>query len=319
MKKTILILLLSIFVISCNNNKKVVKDSIVYDVEFDVDYNNCGTDPLVSVGGVDFGNESSVKAGRVASKNGYINISKIEADIDLSALAQRSDFTGDWLNAAFYAVSSKVQPIKADYCDAEYEKVGFCQEIDFLETNGQKLFQHTLHLADAKKGDQSYQFSYTEAASESVCWQWDEMQKAAATTDGVVSLVGIIDPNKPFHMIVTFPSDYTNMIITLSQQDGLPPITVFDYSSPAYPGSNKLDMSKLKDAMAVGWWFTPSYHNSWSPGACESGPPCDPDWYKDSGGECSHGTLCNYTKDSVEYKGGGWKLSNLKVTAEEEI
>ena len=322
MKKTILILLLSIFVISCNN-KKVVKDSIVYDVEFDVDYNNCGTDPLVSVGGVDFGNESSVKAGRVASKNGYINISKIEADIDLSALAQRSDFTGDWLNAAFYAVSSKVQPIKADYCDAEYEKVGFCQEIDFLETNGQKLFQHTLHLADAKKGDQSYQFSYTEAANESVCWQWDEMQKAAATTDGVVSLVAgeeiIIDPNKPFHMIVTFPSDYTNMIITLSQQDGLPPITVFDYSSPAYPGSNKLDMSKLKDAMAVGWWFTPSYHNSWSPGACESGPPCDPDWYKDSGGECSHGTLCNYTKGSVEYKGGGWKLSNLKVTAEEEI
>jgi hypothetical protein len=320
MKKTILILLLSIFVISCNNNKKVVKDSIVYDVEFDVDYNNCGTDPLVSVGGVDFGNESSVKAGRVASKNGYINISKIEADIDLSALAQRSDFTGDWLNAAFYAVSSKVQPIKADYCDAEYEKVGFCQEIDFLETNGQKLFQHTLHLADAKKGDQSYQFSYTEAASESVCWQWDEMQAAAHGTEsvGVVSLVGIIDPNKPFHMIVTFPSDYTNMIITLSQ-DGLPPITVFDYSSPAYPGSNKLDMSKLKDAMAVGWWFTPSYHNSWSPGACESGPPCDPDWYKDSGGECSHGTLCNYTKDSVEYKGGGWKLSNLKVTAEEEI
>ena len=322
MKKTILILLLSIFVISCNNNKKVVKDSIVYDVEFDVDYNNCGTDPLVSVGGVDFGNESSVKAGRVASKNGYINISKIEADIDLSALAQRSDFTGDWLNAAFYAVSSKVQPIKADYCDAEYENVGFCQEIDFLETNGQKLFQHTLHLADAKKGDQSYQFSYTEGGG-SVCWQWDEMQKAAATTDGVVSLVAgeeiIIDPNKPFHMIVTFPSDYTNMIITLSQQDGLPPITVFDYSSPAYPGSNKLDMSKLKDAMAVGWWFTPSYHNSWSPGACESGPPCDPDWYKDSGGECSHGTLCNYTKDSVEYKGGGWKLSNLKVTAEEEI
>ena len=315
MKKTILILLLSVFVISCNN-KKVVKDSIVYDVEFDVDYNNCGTDPLVSVGGVDFGNESSVKAGRVASKNGYINISKIEADIDLSALAQRSDFTGDWLNAAFYAVSSKVQPIKADYCDAEYEKVGFCQEIDFLETNGQKLFQHTLHLADAKKGDQSYQFSYTEAANAD-CWQWDEMQAAAHGTEsvGVVSLVEIIDPNKPFHMIVTFPSDYTNMIITLSQ-DGGDPITVFDYSSPAYPGSNKLDMSKLKDAMAVGWWFTPSYHNSWSPGACESGPPCDPVWYKDSGGECSHATLCNQVGGP---QGGGWKLYNLKVTAENKI
>ena len=82
MKKTILILLLSIFVISCNNNKKVekvVNDPITYDVEFDVDYNKCGVDPVVSVGGVDFGDESSVKAGRVASKNGYINISKIEA------------------------------------------------------------------------------------------------------------------------------------------------------------------------------------------------------------------------------------------------
>ena len=318
MKKILLTLVAATMLWSCTQTTST--DQTTYTVEFDVDYNNCGTDPLVSVGGVDFGNESSVKAGRVASKNGYINISKIEADIDLSALAQRSDFTGDWLNAAFYAVSSKVQPIKADYCDAEYEKVGFCQEIDFLETNGQKLFQHTLHLADAKKGDQSYQFSYTEAANESVCWQWDEMQAAAHDPQsvGVVSLVGIIDPNKPFHMIVTFPSDYTNMIITLSQ-DGLPPITVFDYSSPAYPGSNKLDMSKLKDAMAVGWWFTPSYHNSWSPGACESGPPCDPDWYKDSGGECSHGTLCNYTKDAVEYKGGGWKLSNLVVTAQEKI
>ena len=69
MKKTILILLLSIFVISCNN-KKVVKDSIVYDVEFDVDYNNIGTDPLVCVGGVAFGNESVVRACRVENKHG---------------------------------------------------------------------------------------------------------------------------------------------------------------------------------------------------------------------------------------------------------
>jgi len=37
----------------------------------------------------------------------------------------------------------------------------------------------------------------------------------------------------------------------------------------------------------------------------------DPHWYKDSGGECSHGTLCG--------QGGGWKLSNLKVTAENKI
>ena len=313
MKKTILILLLSIFVISCNNNKKVekvVNDPITYDVEFDVDYNKCGVDPVVSVGGVDFGDESSVKAGRVASKNGYINISKIEADIDLSNLAQRSDFTGDWLNAAFYAVSSAKQPKgNGNYCDAEFQpKPGepgypcpFCQEIDFLETNGQKMFQHTLHLADDKGGPQRYEVSYTEAANTD-CWEWDEMQ-AAAGSDGVHSLVGKIDPNKPFHMVVDFNADYTNMIITLSQDSNS--VKVFDMTEPAYPASNTLDMSKLKDAMAVGWWFTPSYHGDWSPGVN------DPHWYKDSGGDCGHGTLCG--------QGGGWKLANLKVTAEKTI
>jgi len=150
--KKILLLILSLFLfIGCGNKKEgkkpivgtvQVDGSATYDVEFDVDYNSecqgqgSQSNPIVSTGGVNFGNKDKVLAGRVCSKQGYINISKIEADIDLSALAQRSDFSGDWLNAAFYAVSSKVQPIKADYCDAEYEAVGFCQEIDFLETNG---------------------------------------------------------------------------------------------------------------------------------------------------------------------------------------
>ena len=49
-----------------------------YTVEFDVDYNDCGVDPQTYVGGVDFGSAGDVKAGRVCSKNGYKNISKIE-------------------------------------------------------------------------------------------------------------------------------------------------------------------------------------------------------------------------------------------------
>lgn len=318
--KKILLLILSLFLFIGCGNKKEGKEPIVgtiqtngsatYDVEFDVDYNKCGVDPIVSVGGVNFGDESQVRAGRVASKNGYINISKIEADIDLSNLAQRSDFTGDWLNAAFYAVSSAKQP-KGDgnYCDAEFEPTQgqpgypcpFCQEIDFLETNGQKMFQHTLHLADAKKGPQRYEVSYTEAAN-TECWEWDEME-AAAGSDGVHSLVGKIDPNKVFHMVVDFNEDYTNMIITLSQDSNS--VKVFDMTEPAYPASDTLDMSKLKDAMAIGWWFTPSYHGDWSPGVD------DPKWYKDSGGDCGHGTLCG--------QGGGWKLANLKVTAEKTI
>ena len=301
MKKVLLSIIATLMLLGCNNKTATTPlVNTTYDVEFDVDYNNCGTDPLVSKGGVDFGNESSVKAGRVASKKGYINISKIEADIDLSALAQRPDFTGDWLNAAFYAVSSNVQPIKGAYCDAEYSAVPFCQEIDFLETNGQKMFQHTLHLADAKSGPQRWEVSYTEAANTD-CWEWDEM--ITDTDSGIHSLVGKIDPNKPFHMVVDFNEDYTNMIITLSQDSNS--VKVFDMIEGAVAGSSTLDMGMLKDAMAVGWWFTPSYHNSWSPGVD------NPKWYKDSGGDCSHATLCG--------AGGGWKLSNLKVTAEKEI
>jgi hypothetical protein len=282
-----------------------------YTVEFDVDYQKCGNNPVVSKGGVDFGSAGDVRAGRVCSKNGYKNISKIESDIDLSPMVQREGFTGDWLNAAFYAVSSDKQPLgDGNYCDAEFTPSAgqpgypcpFCQEIDFLETNGQKMFQHTLHLADGKGGPQRYEVSYTEAANTD-CWQWDEMQSEAGNA-GVHSLVGKIDPNKPFHMVVDFNEDYTNMIITLSQDGNS--VKVFDMTEPSYPYTpSDLDMSKLKDAMNVGWWFTPSYHDDWSPGTN------DPNWYINSGGECGWGTLCG--------DGGGWKLSNLVVTAEEQI
>jgi hypothetical protein len=309
MKKLLLTLVAATMLWSCTQTTST--DQTTYTVEFDVDYNDCGVDPQTYVGGVDFGSAGDVKAGRVCSKNGYKNISKIEVDIDLSGLAQREGFTGDWLNAAFYAVSSAKQPLgDGNYCDAEFTPsqgqqgypCPFCQEIDFLETNGQKMFQHTLHLADGKSGPQRYEVSYTEAANTD-CWQWDEMQ-AAASDAGVHSLVGKIDPNKPFHMVVDFNEDYTNMIITLSQDGNS--VKVFDMTEPKYPYTpSDLDMSKLKDAMNVGWWFTPSYHNAWSPGTN------DPNWYKNSGGECSWGTLCG--------DGGGWKLSNLVVTAQEKI
>ena len=103
-------------------------------------------------------------------------------------------------------------------------------------------------------------------------------------------------------MTVEFDTEYTNMIITLSQDGNS--VKVFDMTEPAYPASNTLDMSKLKDAMELGWWFTPSFHGDWSPGVN------DPHWFKDSG-NCNHSTVCG--------NGGGWKLSNLKVTAESKI
>ena len=41
--------------------------------EFDVDYQKCGSNPVVSSGGVSFGTEGNPAAGRVCSKNGYKN------------------------------------------------------------------------------------------------------------------------------------------------------------------------------------------------------------------------------------------------------
>ena len=277
--------------------------------EFDIDYQKCGPNPTVSSGGVSFGTEGNPAAGRGCSKNGYKNISKIEVDIDLSGLQQNKGWTADYLNAAMYLVTRDVQPIGDKYCDAEYEQCDFCNEIDLLETNGNKMFQHTLHLDTNKKGKQRWESSYTEAANTD-CWNWDEM--TSSTLGGVHSLVGKIDPTKPFHMVTVFNNDYTNMVITLSQGDSS--VKVFDMTDPSIGDGSTLDMSLLKDGMEVGWWFTPSYHGDWSPGDDEPTK-----WYKDTGGECSHGTLCNWTEGSVEHKGGGWSFSNLVVTAESQI
>ena len=64
MKKVLLLIVATTMLLSCN--KKTTQTPLVnttYDVEFDVDYNDCGIDPLVSKGGVDFGNTNSVKSG----------------------------------------------------------------------------------------------------------------------------------------------------------------------------------------------------------------------------------------------------------------
>jgi|TARA_R110000824_G_scaffold346943_1_gene533780 hypothetical protein len=287
--------------VCCQDEPVDAKGTQEFVPGFDVDYNDCGDDPIVSAGGVSFGSKGNVHSGRVCSQNGYINIATIDADIDLSGLNQYDGWTGDWVNAAFYAVTSKSQPLKGGYCDAEYTAVPFCNEIDFLETNGNKMFQHTLHLATAKSGPQRWEVAFTEAAN-TPCWNWDQM--IADKDPGVHNLVDVINVNDPFHMQVKFAEDYTNMIITVSQNDKS--AVVFNMDDVPVAGSATLDMSMLKDAMAVGWWLTPSYHASWSPGTT------DPThWYKDSGGACSHGALCG--------EGGGWSLSNIKITAESQI
>ena len=100
--KNILLVILGVAVLGfcwmMFSEKSIETEQTTYTVEFDVDYQKCGNNPIVSKGGVDFGSVGDVRAGRVCSKNGYKNISKIESDIDLSPMVQREGFTGDWLN-----------------------------------------------------------------------------------------------------------------------------------------------------------------------------------------------------------------------------
>jgi hypothetical protein len=43
-------------------------------------------------------------------------------------------------------VNNSIQPKGTNYCDAGNNGAPYCNEIDFLETNGNRIFQQTIHL-----------------------------------------------------------------------------------------------------------------------------------------------------------------------------
>ena len=76
---------------------------------------------------------------------------------------------------------------------------------------------------------------------------------------------------------------------------------IYDVLADGGADGTTIDMSSLKSTMAVGWWFTPSYWEGYSP----KGPGATP-WFT---GNCYSDQLCL----------AGWKLSNVKVTAESKL
>jgi hypothetical protein len=216
---------------------------------FVVDYGACGFDPIVTNNNVTFGSGANCYAGWVVSKNRYMNITKITATADLSKVQQ------DFVNASFYLIENdkypgtqpKGDPINGgNYCDAGGNHDDFnCREIDFLETNGNKITQTTLHLGDGGiNAPQRYEYSFAEtAATEPNCFNYGVMQGAPqppkAPTNGLHSLVGAIDMSKPFAIEATFnfliptvPNLLTPGINTVL--DGLTPgiKTVFNLPTP---------------------------------------------------------------------------------------
>lgn len=293
MKNLLLVLVTATMLWSCTTTST---DQPPYTVQFEEDWvsNWCGdptkdpnVHPIITDNSVQF------RSGRVVSKHGYKNISKITATIDLSGMAPNDVQKNNWLNASFYMVCSAVQPKGNAYCDAGNQGAPYCDEIDFMETNGNRILQSTIHLDNAQR----FEYTYTDAAFSDDCYG-----NLTDTEIGTHSLGYEIDITKPFDMVIDFNSDYTNMTVTVSQNGNSK--IIYDVLSGKGCDNSEVNMSKLKTSMAIGWWITPSYWQGYSP----KGPGTNP-WFI---GSCYSDQLCKNNDKA-------WVLSNVKVTAEEEI
>ena len=293
MKKLLFTLLATSVLLSCT--QKTNYELTIYDVQFEEDWVSdwCG-DPNNDPNVQQIITDTSVqfRSGRVVSTHGYKNISQITATIDLSGMAPNNVQNNNWLNASFYMVNSAIQPKGNSYCDAG-GSISYCNEIDFMETNGNRILQQTIHLG----GNQRYEYTFTDAAFSDNCYG-----NLVATEQGTHSLVGVIDITKPFQMTIDFNSDYTNMTITVSQNGNSE--VIYDVLSGKGADNSNIDMTLLKSSMEIGWWITPGYWEGYSP----KGPGDNP-WFI---GICYSDQLCKNNDNA-------WVLSNVKVTAEEQI
>jgi hypothetical protein len=293
MKKLLLTLLATSVLLSCT--QKTNTGLTTYDVKFEEDWvsNWCG-DPTKDPNVHQIITDTSVqfRSGRVVSTHGYKNISQITATIDLSGMAPNSIQNNNWLNASFYMVNSAIQPKGNSYCDAG-GSIPYCNEIDFMETNGNRILQQTIHLG----GNQRYEYTFTDAAFSDNCYG-----NLVTTEQGTHSIVSVIDITKPFQMTIDFNSDYTNMTITVSQ-NGKSEV-IYDVLSGKGADNSDIDMTLLKSSMEVGWWITPSYWEGYSP----KGPGAAL-WFI---GDCYSDQLCKNNDNA-------WILSNVKVIAESQL
>ena len=270
----------------------------VFTPVFELDYAQFGNSipPTGGTGSAAFGTASSPHhAGRVVSTTGYRNITRIEADVDLSGV------TDDFVNAAWYMVSTPNQPIGAAYCDSGGSAAA-CDEIDFLETNANALLQSTVHL----DGNQRFEFAYT-AEADTNCYGWSALQSDAQNpTSGTHRLVDVVEVAQPFQITIEFDLVSPRMTVTVSQTIGKQTRQAMVYDSamvisPANSGGPDPDMSLLPATMETGWWLLASMWQGYSPGQYNA-------YWTNA---CPWGSLCGGTSH--------WSLSNVRVTAESEI
>lgn len=259
-------------------------DNQVFTPTFSRDYSQgCGTDPSVSSNSATFG------PGRIRSNETYKNISKVTATVDLSGL---TDFK--WVNASFYLVNGA-----GEYCDSGNAGSSFCDEIDFLETNGNAVTQTTIHLDNNK---QNYQYATTSGITSGIstvsdCWNDVE------GVNGVIDAT-LIDVSKPFTIEAVFDIDYgeyTNMTVTYIQDDNS--VKVYDFeNNTAGDGSKLTSLSSLASGMEAGWKVVASLWQGYSPN------PGNTYNYSDSS--------CSGWSDLCKLPDKSFIISDIEVTAQ---
>jgi hypothetical protein len=190
-----------------------------------------------------------------------------------------------------------VQPIGGNYCDAGGNNNQWnCRELDLMETNGNKLFQTTLHLGNGgSSAPQRYEYAYSSTALNNSCFNSANMKNDPA--NGLYDITSI-DMSKPFDLVTTITYDTPKMVVTYQQ--GSTTVVVYDSSNGSgAQGSGTVDMNDLVTTMQNGYWPVISFWQGYSP----TGPSTAPWW----NGSCQWGALCNNTSSY-------WSISNIQVT-----
>jgi hypothetical protein len=295
--KKLLVILSLVALAACTKTTSEAPKASSVTPSFVLDYSaNCtsGGAPTISGNSVTFGSGTQCQAGRIVSTQSYTNITEFRATVDLSKLSN------NYVNASIYMVSNPAQPatqpIGSNYCDSGGNGNQWnCREIDFMETNGNKLFQTTMHLGNGgSSAPQKYEYSYASTALNNSCFTSANMKNDPAK--GLHDITGI-DISKPFDMVATFTYDTPKMVVTYQQ--GSTSVVVYDSSTAGAEGSGSLDMTDLTTSMKNGYWPVISFWQGYSP----TGPSSTPWW----NGSCSWGSLCNTTSSY-------WSVSNIQVT-----
>ena len=296
MKK--LLVILSLLVLSACTKTTEAPKATSSAPAFVLDYSaNCtsGGAPTISGNAVTFGADTQCQAGRIVSTQSYANITEFRATVDLSKLSS------NYVNASIYLVQNpnnpSQQPIGNNYCDAGGNNNAWnCRELDLMETNGNKLFQTTLHLgAGGSSAPQRYEYAYASTALGNSCFTGANMKNDPA--NGLYDATAI-DMTKPFDLVTTITYDTPRMTVTYQQ--GSTSVVVYDTNSGSgAQGSGTVDMTDLVNTMKNGYWPVISFWQGYSP----TGPSTAPWW----NGSCQWGALCN---NSSSY----WSVSNIQVT-----